>query len=66
MRGKRILLSGVLLVSFIYLYGCETVKGAGGGIACTTAGTVEGIGKDTKNTYDFIQATDNWIRKNLW
>jgi len=48
----------LVLVSFIFLAGCETTKGVG----CVA----EGAGKDAVGFWGAIQKADLWIRQNLW
>jgi len=65
MDKKRILCLFLFLGS-IFIGGCETAKGAAYGAAYGISATAAGVGKDTYNAYNFIQAMDRWIRKNLW
>jgi len=59
---KKGILCLFLFLGSIFISGCETAKGAAYGIGATAAG----VGKDTHNAYNFIQAMDRWMRKNLW
>ena len=59
---KTTALVAILLTGSALFAGCETVKGAG-----------QGIAKDSKNAWHAlagaggaIQKADNWIKKNLW
>jgi predicted small secreted protein len=65
MMPKKAILLAVLFFSLL-LSGCETAKAAGKGAAYGMASTIEGAGKDTYNFYKFIQAADNWIKRNFW
>ena len=74
---KSIILSWVLFLNIIILYGCETAKGAVYGVGTTAKGVGEGVGvtigatacgaaKDAVNLWQGILKTDDWIKKNLW
>lgn len=52
----------ILFVFVIFIAGCETTKCVAGGIGATA----KGIGKDSYNFWQFIQASDSWIKKNIW
>jgi predicted small secreted protein len=60
----------IFLLLGLLLSGCETTAGTAKGLAVGIGGTAYGAGsgavKDSKNTYNFIQGLDAWIKKNLW
>ncbi len=55
----------VLVASFL-LCGCETIRGAGEGLAYTVNSAGQGLAKDTKKSWNFIQDADEWMKANLW
>lgn len=63
---KRSVVAGVLLVSVLFLVGCNTAKGAATGVAYGVGSTAEGVAKDAKGVGSAIVKLDNWIKKNLW
>jgi hypothetical protein len=54
-RISSILWGIFLFLSIILINGCETTKGM-----------VTGAQKDTKNIWQGLVKTDNWLKKNLW
>lgn len=66
MKNKAVFLLLVLFSVIIFLGGCETIAGTTQGVAYGVGSTATGMGKDTYNTYNFIQAMDMWFKKNLW
>lgn len=67
MRKKTIF---ILSIFAVLLSGCETIKGTVKGIAygvsTATDAIVDGVKKDTVEAANFIKASDNWIKENLW
>ncbi|MFH1398222.1 MAG: hypothetical protein ABIH27_06725 [Candidatus Omnitrophota bacterium] len=54
----------VLIV--LFFCGCETVKGAAGGVAYGVSGVAMGVPKDASNFWHGLFQADDWIKKNLW
>lgn len=52
---KRSVLLPVLLLGFVFIYGCETIKGMG-----------SGAGEGAKKDWQVLIKADDWVRKNLW
>lgn len=72
-RGKTRIVFIFLFLSVILISGCETAKGAAGGVASTVgvaaeglANTAEGAAKDSLSLWQGILRVDDWIKKNLW
>lgn len=56
----------ILFLGLVFLGGCETAKGAAGGIGMTAVGTAQGAATDAKNIWQKILKADDWIKNNLW
>ena len=56
----------VFVLTLASLCGCETVKGAGCGVATGVSDTAKGVSKDSSNFWQGILKADDWFRKNLW
>jgi len=63
---KEMFLICVLFLGLVFLGGCETAKGAAGGIGMTAVGTAQGAASDTKNIWQAILKADDWVKNNLW
>lgn len=48
-----------LLLSAVLVNGCQTAKGI-------AYGAVDGINKDSRNVWKFMQDADSWMKENLW
>lgn len=59
-------LAGIVLMSCIFLGGCETACGLGKGIASGVGSTAQGVGKDSHNFCEAIGKADQWVKDNLW
>jgi predicted small secreted protein len=55
-----------LLAAGLFFSGCETAKGLGRGLASDVTSLGENIARDSRNAWDFLQASDRWMRENLW
>ena len=66
MNEKKLLVFTGLLSCIILICGCETAAGTAKGVACGVGSTAESVAKDTKNTYNFILAIDEWFKRNYW
>lgn len=69
-KARFFVIVAALSVGTLFLFGCNTAKGAATGVAtgvgATVVGTAKGAVKDVKDTRNFIVKADEWVKKNLW
>ena len=55
-----------LFLHILFISGCETAASLGKGLTGGVGAVAEGISKDAKAAYNFLQEADDWVKKNLW
>ena len=64
------IMAGILVVGALFLFGCNTAKGAAKGVVAglgsAVGSTAKGAAKDVEAASNCIKKTDAWIKKNLW
>ncbi len=70
MIQKKIVLIIVPVLIAVFFCGCETVKGAAGGVVggvtSGVANAAMGVPKDASNFWHALYRADGWLKKNLW